>query len=67
MTNFLHRVQTTRTSRPPHHKYYPDGDKTDRANVYGPSIAQTLVQVLKQCGDDSGRDNVMKQAADLHS
>jgi branched-chain amino acid transport system substrate-binding protein len=28
-------------------------------------VAQTLVQVLKQCGDDLTRENVMKQAADL--
>ncbi len=47
-------------------KYYPGGDKTDGANVYGPSIAQTLVQVLKQCGDDLSRENIMKQAANLH-
>lgn len=29
-------------------KYYPEGDKTDGSNVYAPSVAQTLVQVLKQ-------------------
>ena len=46
-------------------KYYPEGDKTDAANVYGPSVAQTLVQVLKQCGDELTRDNVMQQAANL--
>jgi branched-chain amino acid transport system substrate-binding protein len=46
-------------------KYYPEGDKTDVGNVYGPSIAQTLAQVLKQCGDDLTRENVMKQAASL--
>ncbi|HEY2617394.1 MAG TPA: ABC transporter substrate-binding protein [Acetobacteraceae bacterium] len=44
-------------------KYYPDGDKTDQQAVYGYSIAQTTVQVLKQCGDDLTRENVMKQAA----
>ena len=47
-------------------KYYPGGDKTDIANVYGPSVAQTLVQVLKQCGDDLSRENIMKEAANLH-
>ncbi|MBV9861569.1 MAG: ABC transporter substrate-binding protein [Alphaproteobacteria bacterium] len=46
-------------------KYYPDGDKTDAGNVIGPCLAQTLVQVLKQCGDELTRDNVMKQAANL--
>jgi len=30
-------------------KYYPEGDKTDSGTVTGYSIAQTLVQVLKQC------------------
>ncbi|MBV8090532.1 MAG: ABC transporter substrate-binding protein [Alphaproteobacteria bacterium] len=47
-------------------KYYPSGDKSDNAAVYGPSIAATTVQVLKQCGDDLTRENVMRQAANLH-
>ena len=47
-------------------KYYPNGDKTDNQTVYGYSIAQTTVQVLKQCGDNLTRENVMKQAASLH-
>ena len=46
-------------------KYYPQGDLTDSFNVYGYSAAQTLVQVLKQCGDDLTRENVMRQAASL--
>jgi len=46
-------------------KYYPDGDKKSSFTVYGYSAAQTLVQVLKQCGDDLTRANVMKQAASL--
>ena len=46
-------------------KYYPDGDLTDWYNVYAYAAAQTLVQVLKQCGDDLTRENVMKQAANL--
>ena len=46
-------------------KYYPDGDKTNSNNVYGYAVAQTMVQVLKQCGDDLTRENVMKQAASL--
>jgi branched-chain amino acid transport system substrate-binding protein len=46
-------------------KYYPDGSLTDAFNVYGYSVAQTLVQVLKQCGDNLTRENVMKQAASL--
>jgi ABC-type branched-subunit amino acid transport system substrate-binding protein len=46
-------------------RYYPDGDKSDSGNLYGPSIAATTVQVLKQCGDDLSRENVMRQAANL--
>jgi branched-chain amino acid transport system substrate-binding protein len=46
-------------------KYYPDGDKTSTFTVYGYLVAQTLVAVLKQSGDNLTRDNVMKQAANL--
>ena len=46
-------------------KYYPEGDKTDSGTVTGYSIAQTLVQVLKQCDGTLTRENVMKQAANL--
>jgi hypothetical protein len=31
-------------------KYYPEGDRSDGANIYGYLIAQTLMQVLRQCG-----------------
>ncbi|MEP7300353.1 MAG: ABC transporter substrate-binding protein [Caldimonas sp.] len=46
-------------------KYYPEGSLIDNTNVYGYTVAQTLVQVLKQCGDNLTRENVMKQAASL--
>jgi branched-chain amino acid transport system substrate-binding protein len=46
-------------------KYHPTGALNDNFNVYGYSVAQTLVQVLKQSGDNLTRDNVMKQAANL--
>lgn len=46
--------------------YYAEGDKTSAFSVYGYAVAQTLVTVLKQCGDDLTRANVMKQAANLH-
>jgi branched-chain amino acid transport system substrate-binding protein len=46
-------------------KYLPEGDKSSIFPVYGYLTAQTLVQVLKQCGDDLTRENVMKQAANL--
>ena len=46
-------------------KYYPEGDVNDASNVYGYGAAMTLVQVLKQCGNDLSRENVMKEAANL--
>ncbi|HTT38062.1 MAG TPA: ABC transporter substrate-binding protein [Burkholderiales bacterium] len=46
-------------------KWYPQGDPHDINNAYGYGVAQTLVQVLKQCGDDLTRENVMRQAANL--
>ncbi len=41
-------------------KYYPDGNLADASNVYGYSVAQTVVQVLKQCGKDVSRENIMR-------
>src|SRR6266404_4776277 len=46
-------------------KYYPEGDKDDSNAVFGYAVAETLVQVLNQCGDDLSRENVMRQAASL--
>ena len=46
-------------------KYYPEGDKEDSYAVFGYAVAETLAQVLKQCGDDFSRENVMKQAQSL--
>src|ERR1700685_1428425 len=46
-------------------KDFPEGNKLDGSTVVGYGVAQTLVQVLKQCGDDLTRENVMKQAANL--
>jgi ABC-type branched-subunit amino acid transport system substrate-binding protein len=46
-------------------KDFPEGNKLDGSVVVGYGVAQTLVQVLKQCGDDLTRANVMKQAANL--
>jgi branched-chain amino acid transport system substrate-binding protein len=46
-------------------KDFPDGNKLDGSVVVGYGVAQTLVQVLKQCGDNLTRENVMKQAASL--
>ena len=46
-------------------KYAPDMNKTDGSVVYGYGQAQTVVQVLKQAGDNLTRENIMKQAASL--
>jgi branched-chain amino acid transport system substrate-binding protein len=46
-------------------KYYPDGNLVDANNVYGYLSAQTLVHVLKECGDNLTRENVMKQASSI--
>ena len=46
-------------------KDYPEANKLDGGTIVGYGVAQTLVQVLKQCGDDLTRENVMKQAANL--
>jgi branched-chain amino acid transport system substrate-binding protein len=46
-------------------KYMPDADRSNLNLAYGYAVTQTVVQVLKQCGDDLTRDNVMKQAANL--
>jgi ABC-type branched-subunit amino acid transport system substrate-binding protein len=47
-------------------KYLPDADKTDAGYVAGSSLAAMTAQVLKQCGDELTRENVMKQVANLH-
>ena len=46
-------------------KYYPEGSLHVLFNVYAYCVSQTLVQVLKQAGNDLSRANVMKQAANL--
>jgi branched-chain amino acid transport system substrate-binding protein len=46
-------------------KDYPEGDKTDNINAYSFTVAQTLIQVLKQCGDELTRANLMKQVANI--
>jgi branched-chain amino acid transport system substrate-binding protein len=47
-------------------KYVPDADMTDVGYVYAYGVSQTLLQVLKQCGNDFSRENIMKQATNLH-
>jgi ABC-type branched-subunit amino acid transport system substrate-binding protein len=46
-------------------KYYPEGDKMNTLNTYGYGNAELLVHILKQCGDDLSRENVMKQTTSL--
>jgi branched-chain amino acid transport system substrate-binding protein len=46
-------------------KYYPEANRTDASVMYGYTVAQGLVHVLKACGDDLTRANIMKQAASI--
>ncbi|RTE90358.1 MULTISPECIES: ABC transporter substrate-binding protein [Bradyrhizobium] len=46
-------------------KYYPEANRADGAVMYGFIVSQGMVQVLKACGDNLSRENVMKQAASL--
>jgi branched-chain amino acid transport system substrate-binding protein len=46
-------------------KYFPEGDKNSNFNTYGYSTAQLMVHVLRQCGDDLTRENVLRQATNL--
>jgi branched-chain amino acid transport system substrate-binding protein len=46
-------------------KYYPEGDPADVFNVNGYTMAQTLAQVLRQCGEQLTRENVIRQATSL--
>ena len=47
-------------------KYMPGADLTDAGPVFGYGVTSCLWQVLKQCGTDFSRANIMKQAANLH-
>ena len=49
------------------HKYYPEGDPAEIYNVFAYTNAQLLVNVLKQCGDDLTRENVMRVAGNLRN
>src|ERR1700687_5915012 len=46
-------------------KYFPEGNRVDANLMYGYTVAQGLVHVLKACGDDLTRENIMKQAASI--
>jgi len=47
-------------------KYYPEANRADAFVIYGYAVAQTMAHVLKQCGNDLTRANIMKQAASMH-
>jgi branched-chain amino acid transport system substrate-binding protein len=47
-------------------QYMPDSDTTDSNYVFAYGIGTTALQVLKQCGDDFSRPNILKQATNLH-
>lgn len=46
-------------------RYMPDANPSETYHVFGYATAQTLVHVLKNCGDDLTRENLMKQAASI--
>jgi ABC-type branched-subunit amino acid transport system substrate-binding protein len=46
-------------------RYYPQGDLTDWYNVFGYILAQSMVHLLEQCGDDLTRENVLRQMSNL--
>jgi branched-chain amino acid transport system substrate-binding protein len=46
-------------------KYFPEGNRVDASVIYGYTVAQGLVHVLKACGDNLTRENIMKQAASI--
>jgi len=46
-------------------KYIPGADLTDGSYVFAYGVSKVMLQVLKQCGDDFSRANIMKQAANL--
>jgi branched-chain amino acid transport system substrate-binding protein len=46
-------------------KYMSATEFTDLNAVYGFGAAATMVQVLKQCGNDLSRENIMKEAANI--
>ena len=47
-------------------KYNSSASTADVNNVYGYTVTQAMVAVLKQCGNDLTRENLMKQAASIH-
>ena len=48
-------------------KWHPQGDKADLTNASAYTASRLLVRVLKQCGDDLTRENLMRQAANIRN
>jgi branched-chain amino acid transport system substrate-binding protein len=46
-------------------KYYPEGALDDQSNAFGYTAAMLMTHVLKQCGNDFSRENIMRQAANI--
>ena len=46
-------------------QWYPEGDPTEWNNVFGYTVAQLMVEVLKRCGDELTRENLMRQATGI--
>jgi branched-chain amino acid transport system substrate-binding protein len=46
-------------------KYIPDGDLNDGGYTFSYGVCQTVEHMLRQCGDDFSRENIMKQAASM--
>ena len=46
-------------------KYYPEGALDDQSNGYAYNVAILMAHVIKQCGNDLSRENIMKQAASV--
>ncbi|WP_334420473.1 MULTISPECIES: ABC transporter substrate-binding protein [unclassified Bradyrhizobium] len=44
---------------------FPEGNRADGSVIYGYNVARTLAEVLRKCGDNLTRENIMKQAASL--
>ena len=47
-------------------KEMPGADMTDASYVFAYGVSKTMLQVLKQCNGDFSRENIMRQAANLH-
>ena len=46
-------------------KYFPEANRSDASVMYAYTVTQGIVHVLKACGDNLTRENIMKQAASI--